>query len=215
MPVTELAALPFRTMRDVRTVQAALVNVLRDYSRGAGDGTTLLRRAAEMQVELRQYFARPDGETDWLGKSYGYRQLMTETYGLAGILPSERKKLGDAVRYHVINVLRERLSPEEIAALDLREQDGPTRAKETRERTRAIVDAATAEGRIAGVHGGPVKLVTYSLAVVSTIKADAIRELSEAERQELMKDASALRREVDRILRLADGRRVTGPRKKK
>lgn len=215
MPVTELAALPFRTMRDVRSVQAGLVKVLRDYSRGVGDGTSLLRRAAEMQVELRQYFARPDGEIDWLGKSYAYRQLMTETYGLAGILPSERKKLGDAVRYHVINVLRERLSSEEIAALDLREQDGPTRAKETRERTRAIIDAATAEGRIAGVHGGPLRLVSGSLAVVSTIKADSIRELSEVEREELVREATALRREVDRIIRLADGRRVAGPRKKK
>lgn len=215
MLVTDLSALPFRAMRDVRSVQAALAKVLREYSRGPGDGTALLRRAAEMQVELRQYFNRPDGEVDWLGKSYAYRQLMTETYGLAGVLPSERKKLGDAVRYHVINVLRERLSPEEIAALDLREQDGPTRAKETRERTRAIVDAATAEGRIAGVHGGALKLVSYSLAVVATIKADAIRELSEAERQELIKDTSSLRREAERILRLADHRRVSAPRKKK
>lgn len=202
-------------MRDVRTVQAALVKVLREYSRGAGDGTALLRRAAEMQVELRQYFERNDGEIDWLGKSYAYRQLMTETYGLAGILPSERKKLGDAVRYHVINVLRERLSPEEIAALDLREQDGPTRAKETRERTRAIVDAATAEGRIAGVHGGPLKLVSWTLAAVSTIRAENIRELSEAERLELVKDTASLRREAERILRLADNRRVSAPRKKK
>lgn len=202
-------------MRDVRTVQSALVKVLREYSRGAGDGTALLRRAAEMQVELRQYFHRADGEVDWLGKSYAYRQLMTETYGLAGILPSERKKLGDAVRYHVINVLRERLSPEEIAALDLREQDGPARAKETRERTRAIVDAATAEGAVAGVHGGPIRLLAGSVAVMSLVKADSIRELSEAEREELIREATALRREVDRILRLAERRRVAPPRKKK
>lgn len=215
MPVTNLAALPSRAMRDVKAVQTALVKVLREYSRGTGDGTALLRRAAEMQVELRQYFDR-NGETDWLGKSYAYRQLMTETYGLAGILPSERKKLGDAVRYHVINVLRERLSPDELQALELREQDGPTRARETRERTKAILDVAQAEGRIAGVQQGPVKILAWVVAAVSAVRADAIKELAESDRRELVKDAKALQREADRIIRLADrDRRVTPPRKKR
>lgn len=214
MPSTDFAALPFTTMRDVRTVQAALVKVMRDYTRGDG-GTALLRRAAELQVELRQYFERRDGETDWLGKSYAYRQLMTDTYGRAGVPPSERRKLGDAIRYHVINVLRERLSPEELAALDLREQDGPTRAKRIRERTRAIVDAAQMEGRTAGAAGGPLRLIVGILAALSAVRAADVRALSEEERRVLVKDLEALRREVERIIRLADGHRVTGPRKKK
>lgn len=93
-------------------MQTALADVLREYVRDPrSEGTALLRRAAEIIVELRGHFDR-DGEPDWLGRTYAYRQCMTETYGVAGVLPSERKTVGDAVRYHVITVLRERLSPD-------------------------------------------------------------------------------------------------------
>ncbi|HVE24375.1 MAG TPA: hypothetical protein VNC22_03180 [Sporichthya sp.] len=213
MSLLGLAALPSRVMRDVRSLQSALADVLREYVRDpSGGGTALLRRAAEIKVEIRQYFDR-GGEVDWLGKSYAYRQLMTETYGMAGVLPSERKKLGDAIRYHVINVLRERLSADELDALELREADGPARAKENRERTRAIVDAATAEGRTASVVKGTPRLVKGIAATLSYVRADAIRELSDSEREELLKDAAAVRREVDRIMRVAS--RAQGAKSRK
>lgn len=200
----------FAAAPDVRFLQAELAVVLRDYLRDPGvSGTALLRHAAELQVELRQLFER-DGKTDWAGMSGAYRRTMSEVYGLAGVSLSERKKIGDAVRYHIMNVLREKLGPEELADLDLRAENGPERAKLNRDGTRAVLKDAR---KNVGFRDRPPAVARALAAALALIKADSIRSLSEAERTDLIRDLEAIQRQVARILRIA--KKSTSPKPRK
>lgn len=200
--------LPSSAMRNARVVQSELAGILREYYHHGTPGirTVLLRRAAEVQFELRQIF------NDLLGTSFGYREMVTEAYGMAGIPQDERKTVLDAVRYHMMNVLREKLPPEQVKALHLRAEDGRERARASRKETRAVIDEAKAR---LGKAGPLLRGVIGAREILSSIKAGDLRALSESDRRDVIRAVTSVQREAERILRLADGRHVTPPRKKK
>lgn len=75
--------------------------------------TQVLRSLAEVVVELRSRTLE-NGTPDWAGRSWEYRQAAHAAYEAAGIPADAQAGIQAAIRYHVGNLLRERLTPEEL-----------------------------------------------------------------------------------------------------
>jgi hypothetical protein len=71
--------------------------------------------AAESLLELRETFTRRDGRPDLTGTTYPYRQAVGTILTEARVRPEDRSRVLAALRYHVGNLLRARLTPEELA----------------------------------------------------------------------------------------------------
>lgn len=77
--------------------------------------TDILKRLAEVVVEVRsQFHDEETGQPDWRGKSWEYRQFMTELYEAAGVPPASVAGVQSSLRYHTGNRLREVVPPEEL-----------------------------------------------------------------------------------------------------
>ena len=72
------------------------------------------RRAAEAIVSAREYFYTSDGRPDWSGRTRAYRDFIAEVYGNAGVTRDDLASEQAAVRYHVGNVVRERVSDADL-----------------------------------------------------------------------------------------------------
>ena len=75
--------------------------------------------AAQEIIDLRKTFLTRAGEPDILGKSYAYRQAFGDTMTRAGLAGVDRNRVGSSLRYHIGNLLRESMTPEEVADLGL------------------------------------------------------------------------------------------------
>jgi hypothetical protein len=118
---------------------AATANLRRYLSAPEDDRTELLRAVAADFVDLREQYITPEGEPDWGGKSYAYRQIVGEIYSDAGVQRGDRSSVRAAIGYHVGNVLRERLSPEELDDLGFRTLSPRDRSVEKREKQNAVL----------------------------------------------------------------------------
>ena len=121
------------SMGPLNELQNEAVTALREYQRTRG--TECLRTVAGAFVSAREHFYTRDGAPDWLGATHAYRQWTREAYDRAGTPEAELSRLQASVRYHVGNLMRERLDPDEVADLGLREASPRERAVEKRERT--------------------------------------------------------------------------------
>ena len=119
-------------MGTLQTLQKSAVSSLRAYAQTRA--TEHLRDVATAFVDAREHFYTRDGLPDWLGSTHAYRQWTREAYDRAGVQASELSRLQAAVRYHVGNVVRERLDVQEVAELGLRQHSPRERAVEKRER---------------------------------------------------------------------------------
>jgi len=90
------------------------------------------KRAAEGFVEAREHFVTEDGGPDWAAKTGAYRNFNSHTYKLAGLDPKVAQTLRASARYHVGNVLRDRLPAEELERLGLRQSRPRERMAEVR-----------------------------------------------------------------------------------
>lgn len=120
-------------MGPLNELQNEAVTALREYKRTRG--TECLRTVASTFVAAREHFYTRDGAPDWLGATHAYRQWTREAYDRAGTPEAELSRLQASVRYHVGNIMREKLDPDEVADLGLREASPRERAVEKRERT--------------------------------------------------------------------------------
>lgn len=185
-------------MREVARLKSQLAETLREYSRSEnGNRTRLLRRAAEITVQLRACFDY-DGRPDYRGRTYAYRSAMSEAFGEAGITPSETKRVRDALAWHVGEALRETLSPAEVADLGLRDARPKDRAAERHDRERTVLNASVPKR-----YDSSLKILAGAAAAVAAVKADAVDKLSQDELKELARRAGELRRQADRVERLA------------
>lgn len=87
--------------------------------------TETYRRLAGVIVDLRKRFPNSQ-ETgpDWRGTTQAYREAVAKMYEASGVEPDSVSNMQAAIRYHIGNVLRERLSAEELAAAGLK-AEGP------------------------------------------------------------------------------------------
>lgn len=72
------------------------------------------RRVADILVELRARSIDADGNPDWAGNSFAYRQVVADIYSAAGLPPNGQTSIKASIRYHVGNALRERVNAEEL-----------------------------------------------------------------------------------------------------
>lgn len=101
-PATDLLAKDI--MMDLRTAQ---------YSNGALRAVAI-QRAAEKMVELRSHFTNAKGEPDWQGRTWDYRQLVSDIYNGAGLEAEANSRVKTSLRYYIGQVLRERLTKDEL-----------------------------------------------------------------------------------------------------
>lgn len=133
-------------MTTVKHLQKQAVEAIRAYNADLRpDG---LREAAEALVEMRQHFATNDGEVDWRGRSWPYREAVSEVYASVGVPSEDLPSLQSAVRYHVGNVVRERLSASEVKDLGLMAAGPRERTREFRESRASLVKTIMPQGEL-------------------------------------------------------------------
>lgn len=99
----------------VEALKADAVRALRRLPDAAETEHPLLyREAAEAMVKLRGLFTTGDGRPDWRGQSWEYRQAVSDIYNSAHLPPEPNAPAKSALRYHLGNLLRERLSASEL-----------------------------------------------------------------------------------------------------
>lgn len=141
----------------------------------------LIRDLAETLVSLREHFLTHDGHPDWTGRTGAYRAAVHQIYSDANIPPDEATTLQAAVRYHAGNVLRERLSAQELEDLGIGAAAPRARVR-TRHQERSTLLAA-----LKGDGDDPDLLRTLSAAwaLVSRVPEERVAELSAADRRKV------------------------------
>ena len=170
-------------MTPLRDIQNATIDLFGRYpSADAGNKTTILRAVAEHLVEAREHFFTADGEIDYRGRTHAYRRFVGEVFAGANLPPAETRTLQAAARYHVGNILRERLDPETLSDLGLRQASPKERSAEKRasegESLRVIRGgmALTAEDEI-------IEAIRVATSLIARIDKDAVRALPDESRQ--------------------------------
>jgi hypothetical protein len=169
-----------------------------DYSKSEAEARTPITRAlADTLVEARSHFADSDGNTDWRGKTYPYRQWVREIFDDANLRGEDSKRVQSAIRYHVGSSLRARLGEEEAERLGLIPQSPRERSGERRQQRSAVLNALS--GR--DVAGGALLALTAVSAILQRIEAEEVaglkgseREVAEATLKDLERRVRALRR---------------------
>src|SRR4051794_5569154 len=167
-------------MSPVDEIERRATALLRTYLRTEDplERTQLLKQFAELIVDLREHFLTDTGEPDWRGSTYAYKIAIGDLYRRAGF--QDIGTISAAVRYHVGNVLRERLTPEQLEDLGLRSSTPRARSVEKRERNKALMAAL----RPGYGHGGPVEPVRGLLGaatLLARIDAEAVAALSNSQ----------------------------------
>lgn len=133
-------ASPPRRLADIETEGGALVRTaLKDRKQRP----EALRRLAELIVDLRRYFTDEDGEIDWRGRSWEYRERVRDLFDAWGVPADSEENFQASLRYHVGNYLREVLTPSELIAAGLQPAGPRQRLQNSRDELRAIVQAIT------------------------------------------------------------------------
>lgn len=151
---------------------------MRDYIESGRSRTDLLKEVAELVIQLRRSYTLEDGRADWSGRSPAYRAAIMEIYE-RGRVPRDRyDTVQAALRYHVGNLLRERVPVEELAAVGL----SKVAPRERINRTRDVVAALAEDGSVASITGDPIRLVTHAEALLDFVDPDRLAELKGKER---------------------------------
>lgn len=158
------------TVRDRNTedLVARGVEVLRQYL--ADHRTDHLKDLAPIVVDLRGSFTLDDGRQDWSGRSPAYRQAMADIYTRAQVPKEKLDTLQAALRYHVGNLLRDRATGEELAAVGLV-------ARSPKERLANHRQALAAQREAAAPRQDAARLAAYSQQLVEFIDENALGDL--------------------------------------
>ncbi|MFG2292043.1 hypothetical protein [Streptomyces sp. NPDC048603] len=117
------------------------------YARGYLDiknrETTMLRNIAVVLIAIRAQCTDTQGRVDWRGQSHEYRALAKDVYAQANVPPDSLSYMQSNVRYHVGNILRDVLTPAELAAYELR-PDSPAEANAKASRAQRALALAAA-----------------------------------------------------------------------
>jgi hypothetical protein len=161
-------------------VGAALVRTLRDLRAAPDDDparTPRLREIAQLSVDLRAHFHTADGEPDWTGRTWSYRDHLRERYREAGYGVEEARALQGAVRWHVSKYVRERLTTDQLESYSLRAASSVDRNRESRAARSALLQAATAA---APDPGEVVPALAAALLTLERLSPDALAGLDDA-----------------------------------
>lgn len=158
--------------------RAKLLRLLKSYIIAEEEQrTSLLRAIAEVLVEIRSNFERPDGSPDWKGRSYAYRAFLRDVYDDAGVPREDQPAIQAAVRYHVGTVLRERLDQETLDQYDLIPKSPRERAQDRRGERSAMLSALSARES----HGGSLLALSAAWTLLSKLNLDDLDTLGPRE----------------------------------
>lgn len=103
------------TVKQTAQIVAAASELLRAAVRGdSSERTAKYRQVADLLIDLRALHTAPDGSPDWAGRSFDYRAAVRDIYSLAGLSSDSSDPHKAALRYHIGNALRERLTPDQL-----------------------------------------------------------------------------------------------------
>lgn len=169
-------------------IQAKAISLLKTYKQTSEEQRTPVARAvAELLVAARERHTRAsDGSPDWGGRSYVYRMFVSDIYKEANFDRDDARTMQNVVAYHAGEMLRTRLSPEELADHGLKPKSPRERNQEMRAMKSAYLGsiASAREG-----HGGA--LVGLAAAHVVLRKVDP-SDLTGLDRREAMIAADAI-----------------------
>jgi hypothetical protein len=179
-------------------VRAVAVELIRAYIAVGETTTEILRRLALCVIKLRSYYRTADGEVDWRGRSWEYRQAAEALYAEAGVPPDSASGIQSALRYHVGNYLRELVEPAQLAAVGLLPTSPRERIQVQREEAHAVLELA----RPADLpHSRTRALVVLgaSTKALGAVVAD-LPNLGPEDRSAVLEAAQELRRELDALV---------------
>lgn len=130
----------------LETLKRDFARAISNYASDPANGTDHLRAAARAAVDAREHIFTKDGTPDWAGRTFPYREWVREAYVAVNADLSGVPGVQNAVRYHVGNRLRERLTATELEALGLRQLTPRERSAETRAQRSAKLNAIGAGG---------------------------------------------------------------------
>lgn len=162
----------------LETLTDDAARLLGDYIASGRTRSDYLRACAAVIVEIRAHFILEDGRTDWGGRSPAYRKIIHDIYQRAHVPTDRYDTVQAALRYHVGNLLRDRVSADDLAAVGL----SGVSPKQRLARTREVVSALSKSGEITELTGDPVRLLIYAEALLDHIAEDALDGLSAPEK---------------------------------
>lgn len=157
--------------------------------------TVLYRDVAEASVELREHFLTGEGEPDWGGRTWAYRDFVRTLYRDAGMDSKETATTQAGVRYHVGNVLRDRLPAETIEDLGLQPATPIQRARKNRAERSTVLRALKEGGDVTDT----VRAVSAALALLERITDEQVAELQADGLDVVRRTLAGVRREADRL----------------
>lgn len=179
-------------------LEAEAVRVLRAIRALSPDDrdrrTILIRDLARTLVDLREHFFTESGDPDWGARTWEYRQSVRDIYGSANIPHDDAQRIQATTRYHVGNVLRERLSPDQLADLGLGEAAPRERIRKAHEVRSALIVAAEASAP-RGADPDVMRALLGAQVLLDRITPERVAELPSAERR---RARTALRKIVTR-----------------
>ncbi|WP_144722253.1 hypothetical protein [Cellulosimicrobium sp. TH-20] len=185
--------------RPLAIVRADIVKALRAlaHPEEGVDVTSLRRAAARALIEARAHFIKSDGNVDWSGRTFAYREFSREVFQEAGISRDEAPTIQAAIRYHSGNLIREVVPEDELVSAGFALQESPRERSAHRraERTddiRLLESGAPLEGEEL------VRALLLASSVTARASSEALRRLPAKTRREatdvLARIASDLRR---------------------
>jgi hypothetical protein len=166
--------------------------VLRRLSGATEDTRTeILREAARLLVDARAHFFDAQGETDWRGRTYAYRRFVGEVFSAGNVPRDEIPTVQAAIRYHIGNALRERLSAEELTAIGLRPEGPRERSIEKRRNASALAGVLQGGAVLDDVDDALRALSAVSSALVR-IPPSLFSRATNAERREAVEALGAI-----------------------
>lgn len=179
---------------------------IRRYTQIKDDQTTLLRNIAVTMVALRKQNTTSDGKTDWVGRGAEYRARVKKLFADAGIGAEDEDTIRQAVRYHIGVILRDVMTPDELAEFNLQEKSPVERGRAARAERAALVATARAlEAAPAAPVKSPADTLTIGGAVsrqLTLIQPDAIGAMGEDERAKLDEELAEAQKHIARLRRL-------------
>lgn len=149
--------------------------LIRSWHKIEESKTAVLKDLARVIVHLRSRFRTVDGDVDWAGHSWEYRQAAARMYDLADVPPDSVAGVQASIRYHIGNVLREAVQVKELKAVGLLPTSPRERLRVLRERTQALADAGQALSLPEGTPGRFVASLAAARAAMEAAAEDIPR----------------------------------------
>ncbi len=160
-----------------------------------GKSKAVIQDASQEIVELRGMFTHDEGQ-DWRGQSGEYQHAIAEVWSRLELQQKERNTVQSLVRFHISNILAEKLSPEEKKRLNIKDKSPNARKKQGRDLNAA---AASAVGIQAGANETVPRVLAVAANLVENAAALSSETLTKKERLAVKALISDIRKGVDAL----------------